>query len=133
MGVILFLTATLVLSIVGVVALLTLKRYEITTGKVILGRARPTIGVFFNVCLMWVERALPALLAHVVRRGITEIKKVIHQAVAYGIHSLERALEWVLKTLHYTTQPSSSGTGEASAFLRAVAEHKKKLLRRKQK
>ena len=117
----------------GLVALLALKRYEMTTGRVVFRQIRPQLGMFFHACLVWVEQALPALLAHAIRRGVGALNRVIHQVVARGILALEHALVWVLKTLHYTTQPTSSGTGEVSAFLREVAEHKKKLLKRNQK
>ncbi len=134
MGIVLFLISTLGLSIVAVVALLILKRYEMTTGRVVLGQARPKIGAFFATGLLWIERVFPALFAQAARRSVAYIKKIIHEGVARGILAVERALEWVLKTLHYTTHPTSEGrTGEVSTFLREVAEYKKKLIKQEEK
>lgn len=130
MGIVVVLISTLGFSIVGVVTLLVLKRYETVTGRVVLGQARPKVGAFFHTTLVWVESALPSFFAQAIHGGIAQVKKVIHRVVARSIFTLERALERVLRLLHYTTHPPRTGSGEASVFLREIAEHKKKLLTR---
>ena len=126
---ILFLTATLLISIAGMSALLTLKYFETTTGRVVLGAARPGVGAFFHRTLVWIEQDFPARLSLIVSRGVVFGKKFLHYGIARSILAAERALEWVLGLLRYTTAPTA-GMGEASAFLREVAEHKRKLLKR---
>lgn len=109
--------------------LLGLKRYEMATGRVVFRHARPRVGAFFHTTLVWVEQALPSLVAGTIRESVATVKQFMHRWIARGIVALERALEWVLKTLHYTTHPTGGG-GEVSAFLREVAEHKKNILRK---
>jgi len=133
MLVILLLTAALGFSIFGAASLLVLKRYEITTGRVVFGQSRPKVGAFFHTGLVWFEHKLPALLAKLVLQGVEKFKKVLHIVVARAILSAEGSLVWILKKLHYTTHPTSGSKGEVSAFLREVAEHKKNFLKRKQK
>src|SRR3989338_3085807 len=127
---VLFFTVTLGISIVGMSALLALKHFEMTTGRVVLGEARPGIGAFFHRGLVWVERDLPTGLSVIAGKAVVLGKKVLHHAVARSILALERGLEWALGLLRHTTTPTQQGTGEVSAFLREVAEHKKKLLKR---
>ena len=126
---VLFFSATLGISIVGIWALLVLKRFEMTTGKVLGGRVRPSVDAFFHAGLVWVEHRAPALLRFWLNYALANGKKFLRYAAAHSILALERLLRRVLQLLHYTTQPGEN-TGEVSRFLREVAEHKKKLLKR---
>jgi hypothetical protein len=128
---VLFFTVLLGISLVGMGGLLALKRFEMTTGKVVLEDARPSIGAFFYSILVWVERDLPNLLHYLTGQGLKSGKKLIQRWLAQALLVLEHTLERVLRTLRSTTTPQASmGSGEVSAFLREVAEHKKKLLTR---
>ena len=126
----LFFTGLLALSIMGMVVLLGLKRFEMATGRVVLETARPSIGAFFYSILVWVERDLPKATHRLVERGVTTGKKVLQEGVAHSLLALEHGLEQVLGLLRRTTAPTAAtGSGQASAFLREVAEYKKKLLK----
>ncbi|HEY5383112.1 MAG TPA: hypothetical protein VIJ88_00990 [Candidatus Paceibacterota bacterium] len=129
---VLFFTATLVLSILGMVALLGFKRYELASGNVILASVRPAIGTFCKHALWWVETVLPALVRVYSRRALRYAKATLQWAIARSILWVEHTLEQVLHTVREQTE-APRAPGEASAFLREVAEHKRKLSRRTRK
>lgn len=130
MNLVLFFTVTLGVSIVGLVALISVKRFEMATGTVLFGGLRPSLGAFFHRVLLWVERALPSIVAVLFHRLVEYGRWFLHHGIARGLLFLEHSLERVLSLVRYTTHPPLSHR-EASAFLREVAEHKKKLLRKK--
>jgi hypothetical protein len=126
--VVILLTVTLGISIVGMVALILMKRYELSTGRIFLARSRPAIGDFFHRKLVWLEQVLPGL----VRRGLRELwAAMLHflqVGTAWVVLKIERGLEYALHRVRHTTTPVPPERGEeTSAFLREVAEHKKKL------
>lgn len=125
-----FFLSTLGVSIVGMTGLLMFKRIELTTGRVVFERLRSTVGIFFHWALLWSEQVLPELLRLWARRAVTICRNVAREGIAQGILLLEGGLEWVLHLIRRTTSEPRRGNGEVSAFLREVAEHKKKILRR---
>ena len=122
-----FFISTLVLSILGLTAVLSLKYWELTTGRVVAGSMRPRIDRFFRSVLFWIERVIPTLLRIYVRRAVASALSLIHRVSAELIVHAEHTLEKTLHSLRHTTDVKR-GVGEASAFLREVAEHKRKLL-----
>lgn len=108
------------------ISLLVLKRYELSSGRVLLGSARPAVGNFFHRGLSWLEYVLPGLLRVGARRLYNTVRRVLHVWAARLVVTLERWLEHALKRVRHTTAQPKRG-GETSAFLRQVAEHKKKL------
>ncbi|MBI2005133.1 hypothetical protein HYS79_03215, partial [Patescibacteria group bacterium] len=120
---------TLGTSIVGMALLLILKHLELKTGRVLLGSARPAVGRFFNAGLVWLEYILPALLRQALFRAGRALRTWVREVIARGIVFFERILEAVLFTVREKTR-APKGAGEVSAFLREVADHKKKLLKR---
>ena len=129
-GMTLFFTITLVLSLFGMGALLALKHFEMTTGRIVFGGARPGIGAFFHRCLVWVEHSLPSFVDSLVRQSLTVGKRVLHYTIAHTVLVAEHTLEKVLHLLRHTTTHPAPGSGQVSTFLREVAEHKKKLIKR---
>lgn len=121
-----FLTTLLLVSIAGLVSLIVIKRWEMTTGKIILGGIRPGAGRLLGEGLSFVEQGLPAFARRLIRRAYAASRLLLQQTVAWSVLHVERLLEKTLHTLRHTTQ--ERGEGEASAFLREVAEHKKSLL-----
>ena len=116
---------------IGIVGLLSAKRYEMATGKVVFGEVRPKIGAFFHALLTLIERVFPALLSRSFRGVAQYASWFVHNGVARGVLALERGLERTLSVVRYaTTHPPAESAGKASAFLQEVAEHKKKLLKR---
>ena len=129
---VLFFTTTLAVSIVGLLTLIMVKHWELSTGRVVLGALRPAIGSFLSGILHWVERQAPSLLRQWVRRAWFIGRTLFHRYVAWSVLWAEHLLERTLYLLrHNTSQPKSGG--EASAFLVEVSKHKKTLLKRSSK
>jgi biopolymer transport protein ExbB/TolQ len=125
----LFFTVTLAVSIAGMLLLLGFKRYELSSGKLLFVSGRPAIGNFFKRVFWWIEKVLPALVRVYGRRAFRFAKAALQRGLARSILWLERTLEHILRTVREKTE-TPRAPGEASAFLREVAEHKRKLSRR---
>ena len=125
--------AGLGISIIGLILLITIKRWELRTGNVLFGSVRPRADVFFRNVLLWVCRILPRLVKIYTMRAARTGLAYAHRGSAWALLEAERKLEQWLAFLRHSTDPrrlSTSGLSEASsAFLREVAEHKRKLLK----
>ncbi len=122
---VIFLVVLLGISIVGLVALLSIKRWELTTGKMLLSQSRPHVGAFLGSAAVAVERHLPALVRRAVHYWYRRIFAFVLRLVALLVLYAERLLE---RTLHLLRHSTSAPRGEQpSEFLREVAEHKKAL------
>jgi hypothetical protein len=108
------------------ITLLSVKRYELRTNKVFFIQVRPGLGAFFSGALLWLEYVLPALAAYQARRLYALLRAWLRAGVAWVILATETLLERTLHVLRRKTEVPRHG--EASPFLREVAEHKKKLL-----
>ncbi len=122
----LFFIILLGVSIAGLAALIAVKRWETASGRILWASVRPAVGATAHSALSWIERIAPALIRQwgerLARRGAAEF----HRLVALTVIWTERALERTLHVLRRKTEAPRSG--EASAFLREVSEHKKQLL-----
>jgi hypothetical protein len=123
---VIFLIVLMNMSIVGIVGLIALKRWEMATGKVFFASVRPAAGRVLGAGLHFAERRAPALLQGLGWSLYRAVRRLSQFAVAWTMLRVERVLERVLHTLRHTTV--SSGDGKVSAFLREVAEHKKSLI-----
>ena len=123
-----FFTTTLIFSCLGLASLIGLKRYELTTGRVVGSALRPRYGRFFQTISLWIERILPTLVRMYGKLITRAFLRSIYRVSAHAVVRVERTLERTLHTLRHTTDVRR-GMGEASAFLREVSEHKRKLLR----
>jgi len=123
-----FFIATLGVSVVGMISLISLKRLELNTGMVVGGRARPTVGAYAHRLMVWVEAVLPALAREWLHRVMRYGRTVFHRLAALSVVITEQGLERTLQVLRRSTQVHHSDT-EASAFLREVSAHKKQLLK----
>ncbi|MDP4020623.1 MAG: hypothetical protein Q8P58_01080 [Candidatus Adlerbacteria bacterium] len=121
-----FFSLTLAVSIVGLVTLLVLKRYEMSTSRVVLWRLRPALGHFFHRMLVFVERGLPSAVRTFI---LGTVRKHVRTFAAHAMVFFEHNLE---RMLHLVRQKSQEprGEGVTSQFLQEVAAHKQKLLRR---
>ena len=120
-----FLTALLCISLAGLACVLYAKHWEQTNGKLMMSRVRPKAGEVLGVGLNFVERRAPALLRDAASRAYAAARTLVHRSTAWAVLQVEQMLEKTLHTLRHTTAARSEG--EASAFLREVAEHKKSL------
>lgn len=124
---VLFFTTTLLVSILGLVALILLKRWEMSSGRVVLGSMRPSLGAFLHRVVVFFERVLPALATSAALRLFAALRALLHRAAAWGVLIIERILERVLVGLRRKTSVPHAERERSSDFLREVAEHKKKL------
>lgn len=124
----LFFIVLLCVSALGLIGLISVKHWELTTGRILFSGVRPAAGRALGAGLHFVERRAPAMLKSFARSAYRRLSAMLHLGVAWAVLHAEGALERVLNLLRHTTHPQSSG--EASAFLREVAEHKKSLLER---
>lgn len=111
----------------GMISLLVLKRYELSSGRVLLGSARPAVGNFFYRGLSWLEYVLPGLVRVGIRTLYTASRRVWHAWAARAVVAVEQGLEHALRHVRRSTAGPRPGSQQSSAFLRQVAEHKKKL------
>lgn len=123
-----FFTSTLVLSMVGLISLVALKRSEMAGGRVLGGSARPAVGHFFHQCVVFVEQVLPAAVRALALRLYARARAAAHAAAAWAVLVVERVLESVLHGIRRKTSVPHVKATKSSDFLREVAEHKKKLL-----
>jgi len=123
-----FFTTTLIISIVGMVGLLVLKQWELSTGHVLGGRLRPALGAWMHRTLNWFEYTLPMLAKRQYHRSRLYMRALIHRLTALMVVLIERGLERVLRGLRHTTSVPRNDA-QASAFLREVSAHKKQLLK----
>lgn len=121
--------AGLLISIVGLVSLFMIKRWELQTGRMLFATARPVVGQWAKDTLVWFEQALPKLVVHYGAHMGARAEHWLHKSAAHTLLSAEHALERVLATLRGVTERPRSNK-EASAFLREVAEHKRQLVSR---
>ena len=124
---VLFFSTTLLVAIAGLVSLLVIKRWELETGRVLLGGARPWMGAVSHKGLVWVERVLPSLFVSYAHRSARRATVLAQRSAARSILLAEHGLEHTLKSIRRATEHPRSNK-EASMFLREVAEHKRQLL-----
>jgi len=120
-----FLTTLLCVSLAGLSCVLYVKHWEQSSGKLMMSRVRPKAGEVLGVGLNFVERRAPTLVRTAALRGYAVARVLAHRGTAWAVLQAERLLEKTLHTLRHTTAVRNEG--EASAFLREVAEHKKLL------
>ena len=121
-----YLIILLAISIVGMLTLITAKRYELSTGNLMFANSRPRMARFSNRMVFLFGTAVPLYLRWQVGRLFRACTAWIHRVTARVVVLVERWLESVLENVREKTAPNRA-PGEASAFLREVAEHKKKL------
>ena len=120
-----FLITLLCVSLVGLSSVLYAKHWEEMNGKLMLSKVRPKAGEVLGTSLNFVEKRAPAILREAALRAYAVSRVLLHRGIAWAVIHIEYVLEKTLHTLRHTTQ--QRGNGEASAFLREVAEHKKLL------
>lgn len=125
-----FFSLTLAVSLVGLIILIALKSYELSTGRVFLGGLRPKIGNFFHRVLLIIERGVPGLAHVLTRRALHAGRVRVSGMFARAILFFEKHLENILHVVRQKSQAPRSGNGATSQFLQEVAAHKQKLLKR---
>lgn len=122
------LISLLCVSIVGLVGLIALKRWEMTNGRVVMSSVRPKVGKALGEALQFAESGMPLLVRSGLRRSYAIARSLTHRLIAWTVLHTERWLERTLRGIRGATQVR--GDGEVSDFLREVAEHKRSLLKK---
>lgn len=125
---VLFFIVLLCVSAAGLVSIIVLKRWELSTGRILFGGVRPAAGEALSQALLFIEAKAPRLVRDRAKQLFVRARTTAHRATALGVLITERLLERVLRTLKGATHPSR--TESASEFLREVAEHKKSLIKK---
>lgn len=113
------------LSATGMLAMLLVRRYEIKNNRLVFARARPKVAQAVETSAFVAGTVVPLVARHWGEFFVEWCKLRIHRATAWCVLWTERVLERVLRTIRHSTAPKAEG--EASEFLREVAEHKKQL------
>ncbi len=121
------LTATLIVSTMGCVGLLLLKRFELATNRVVFARLRPKQGGVVNRTGVFIERVLPLIIRYFFVSFGRFVRRQFRRLLAWVTLHVEKTLERVLHTVRERSRPRRD-RGEASSFLRAVADHKRTVL-----
>ena len=129
---VLFLTAILVLSSLAMAALLWIKDWELRTGHMLLPDMRPRAAEILHTGATTIEQVLPKLVEQWGQDVAAWLRGSAREGLARGLAAAEMTLERALHALRHKTVPPPSASGQASAFLREVAEYKQKLLKRSQ-
>ncbi len=125
---VLFFTTTLLVSCAGLVLLLSIKRWELNSGRIVGSRIRPWTQRLSHGISLWFERILPKLVQMYTKLAWQSILTSIHKVTARIVVGVEVKLEKTLHTLRHTTETRRGVQEEPSVFLREVSEHKRKLL-----
>jgi hypothetical protein len=123
-----FFISALGISLIAMVTLLAVKRYELASGRMLFAGVRPKTSAFFQIILQWGQKILPALALRYIERVWMLLRTKTQRAIAYSIVTFERTLESTLSAVRERTQGAHPDL-EPSAFLREVADHKKSLLK----
>lgn len=126
----LFVASTLSLSIIGMAAIIGLKRYELRTGKVLFASVRPRVSQYVHRGVVFFTRTLPMFIVWGSVRVYRWFRLSTRHLLAVSLLWLEHHLERMLHFLRDSAAPKDA-TVTPSAFLQEVAEHKKTLARRK--
>ena len=127
---VLFFTITLGFSILGLIILFGLKRFELTSGRVMFASARPNMNMFFSRGLSLFEYVLPSLMKRGVGGIWGSVRNAVKAILARLMFAFEYTLERLLGMLRRQTEAPLESRNHVSAFLREVVEHKRDLLKR---
>ncbi|MDB5224626.1 MAG: hypothetical protein JWO43_248 [Candidatus Adlerbacteria bacterium] len=117
-------------SVLGMIGLIAIKRWEIKTGRMLGSAVRPIIGQFFHSVAVWSAHVAPSLVRQLAREMAAFVRGTARHGTARGVLWAEKKLEVTLEAIRDKTTPHRHGGSPASAFLLEVAEHKRALARR---
>jgi hypothetical protein len=125
----LFLTVVLICSSIAMMLLLYAKHWELTRNRLILASVRPLLSSASSHAIQTVEQRVPLAVRQLGMRIVIWIRLRARDIAARMLIAVEHALEAALVRLKHAFSPAISSEGASSAFLREVAEHKRKLTR----
>jgi hypothetical protein len=123
----LFFTVSLGVSVVGLILLLILKRYEMRSGKVVFMRARPRLERLSHAIVLFLHYILPFLARRSMAAILHSARVWLGATLARLTLSVEHTLARLLTAVREAVEPKRGG-GQATGFLQEVADHKRRLL-----
>jgi hypothetical protein len=105
--------------------MLTAKRYELATGKLLFGSRRSRINRFGARAIFILGTALPHFVRYEVLRAYRGLWSLVHRVLFHTAKRSEHFFDKVLRNVQEKT--GERAEGEASPFLREVGEYKKQL------
>ncbi|MDE2212924.1 MAG: hypothetical protein KGJ34_00065 [Patescibacteria group bacterium] len=123
---VIFLTAVLLCSSLGMVLLLAIKHWEVSKDRMLFRSTRAQVNESFAIYLNFFASRLPSLAQEKGRTHIEAVEVWCKGMLARVLLKAEGVLERMLRTLKQTTAPHSA-QGQVSAFLQEIAEHKRTL------
>lgn len=120
-------TITLSVSILGLLAILLIKRYEIRSGRKFMSRVRPGV----DSAAVFIVEGVPSLMHQGRHHALSAARQWAGAALMRAVFVFENGLERLLHKVREKTRAPRE-PGEASPFLREVADHKRELLKRAQ-
>ena len=118
-------STTLGISILGLLAILIIKRFEIRTGRKFFGRARQPL----DSASVFIVEGVPSLFHQGRHHALGTMRQWLQFGVMHAIVQVEKTLEKMLHNVREKTRTPRE-PGEASQFLREVADHKREILNR---
>src|ERR1700682_2718796 len=109
-----FFIVLLLISVAGMLVLLLVKHYELSTGRLIFASSRPKLSKFSSRMVFLFGTAVPLYVAWQAERSYKALSSWLHKGVARGVVTLEYWLESVLHTVREKTA-ATRAPGEASA------------------
>jgi hypothetical protein len=129
MALVLFLTATLIVSSLCLATLLWLKDWELSTGNMIMSGMRENLSRWSLFSIDFFEHTIPERSQRLWESFMLWLRGSARGALARALLSIEQMLERVLHFLRHGLTAERSNESQVSAFLQEVAEHKKRLIR----
>lgn len=125
-----FLTSILIFSSLAMMLLLYVKHLEMRSGRLLFAKIRPHVSAASVRLTATVEQHIPVVLERALRYALHWIRVRVRDIVARILLTVEHSLEAMLDGIKHSLTPPHGASGQASsAFLREVAEHKRKLTR----
>ncbi len=123
----LFFLIILCASALGLVLLLSFKRYEMRTGRVVFARIRPFVRAVVHPVVLFVQYLLPFMARRSLAATVRALRAGLSRTLARATLYLETTLARMLAAIQHAMQPRRGG--QASSFLQEVADHKRALLK----
>lgn len=119
---------SLCVSAILLLLLVSVKRYEMNTGRVVFLGMRKVVYRMLHPVVLFVQYLLPFLAKRSLSLTAQAVRVGLSRTLARAVLYLEMLLARMLTGIQNMMQPKRGG-GQASSFLQEVADHKRKLLK----
>src|SRR5882724_10645447 len=96
---VLLLITLLAVSVVGMLSLLWVKHYELSTGNLLFAGSRPALSKFSSRAVFLFGTALPHFVRYEAHRSYSWVAGLMHRLTAHGVLRVETWLERTLNSV----------------------------------